>query len=145
VAGLELKHGWQRTQHNKSTRTKWNIHFEVLIVVVMKIQCHVDCWRSTEVSKEHVSVHLPNQRVSQVRNSYETGNKEYLTYSSVLEATCSSETLADFQWTTRNLMPEIFRRLTATGLVTNIVLNINLNEANEFPSSVNSQVLGQRW
>jgi hypothetical protein len=57
--------------------------------------------------------HIPGQRISQARNQREAGNMQSkpiycLAYSSILkkDATWSSETSVDFQWTTYRYVPE---------------------------------------
>jgi hypothetical protein len=57
-------------------------------------------WKSADVSEEHVTSIFKGQRISQARNQLEKGVKLEM------EATCSSETSADFQRTTRRYIPE---------------------------------------
>jgi hypothetical protein len=50
-------------------------------------------------------LHLHGQRMSEARKQHKPGSKQS---SSTLnmEATCSSETSVDFQWTTRHYIPQ---------------------------------------
>jgi hypothetical protein len=76
-------------------------------------------------------LHLQSRRISQARNQYEAGGRRIFTLVSCLayysklkiEATCSSKTSVDFQWTTRRYIP---KNRTLQNFTVVIVLTLNV-------------------
>jgi hypothetical protein len=99
------------------------VAFEVLTAVVMKISIFWDVMSCSPLKVNRrfggtCRLHLQGWRISQARNQHEAGGRQSswligLVYfaSLKMEATCSSKTSVNFQWTTQRRIAEDRRTL----------------------------------